>query len=229
MPSFFSRRGTVLFLFQCLRNAFFLPILFSLIASGCTSVAPITEESIRATAVWDYARNGINLEVTADAALNRYDDQAHSIVLAVLQLADMETVYQFTDDVIAMQQLLQFGKISSPILQAKRLVIEPDSQTVIRLARIQGAKHVVLVWAYYDVPLQKTTLFFDLPVHIEKSGFISKSYRATAVAANIRLYLGERELISASLSPITSSLPIDHPKNSASKNKIIFLDEVDTP
>ncbi len=180
-------------------------------ASGCTAINKAmggnSEKDALADTSWNYAANGIVLKVSTATDLNRYDNEAHSLVLAVVQTADSIPFYQLLDDVGGLEQVLQGGKPPSGILYVGRYAIEPARQVEIRLDRAQGARQVGLIAAFYGVAPSRTARLFNFPVEVEKSGLVVKDYVVRVSDAALTLKLGADSIESASIAAMPPALP----------------------
>ncbi|KAF0815354.1 hypothetical protein IGB42_00435 [Andreprevotia sp. IGB-42] len=181
------------------------------LTSACTSMNKAmggnSEKDALAATTWDYGPGGIELKVDTDVALNRYDGEAHSLVLAVIQTADAAPFYQLLDNAELLQKTLQGGKPPAGLLQVVRFAIEPDRQAAMRIDRTQGARFVGVVAAFYGIAPSSTAMLFNLPVAVEKSGIVIKDYSASPGVAEVRMKLGPESIASAAIAAVPPELP----------------------
>jgi len=180
-------------------------------ASGCTAINKAmggnSEKDALAETSCNYAEGGIVLKVSTPADLNRYDNEAHSLVVAVLQTADSIPFYQLLDDAGGLEQVLQGGKPPAGVLHVVRYAIEPARQVEIRLDRAQDARQVGVIAAFYGVAPVRTAKLFNFPVKVEKSGMVVKDYVTRVSNAALTLKLGADTIESASIAEMPPVLP----------------------
>ncbi|WP_176216832.1 type VI secretion lipoprotein TssJ [Andreprevotia lacus] len=183
------------------------------LTSGCSSINKAlggnSAKDALAQTSWDYGAGGIVVKADTDAALNRYDGEAHTLVLAVIQTAEAAAFYQLLDNADQLGKLLQGDRPGAGILQVSRYAIEPNRQARIVLDRTQGAKFVGIVAAYYGVAPAGTARLFNLPVEVEKSGIVVKDYSARPGVAELRLKLGPEDIANAAIAAVEPELPKD--------------------
>lgn len=223
-----------------IRSTFYVPVLLSLllsglgiVSSGCTSVNKLfggnsTQDALT-NVKWDYGAGAIQLLIEADSALNHYDGQAHSVVLAIIQSTEAAPFYQLFNTPDTLDMLLETGQLPPGLTQVTRYAIEPGKKTALQLDRAQGAKYVGFIVAYYGVELAKTAKLFNLPVNIDKSGLIIKDYSAGVAPVQIQLKLGPAAVMNATLSAIAPSPPAQGEVPPPSTTEGILLDGLNPP
>lgn len=180
--------------------------------TGCSTVNQAlggnSEKEALMNVKWEYGTGALRLAVDADPALNNYDGQAHSVVLAIVQSADPTAFYQpIETPSAALSTLLETGQPTPGLLQVTRYAIEPGKKTAIQLDRAQGAKYVGIIVAYYGIPLTKTAKLFNIPVTVAKKGIVVKDYNASPAVAEIQLKLGPDSILSTGISPVAPKAP----------------------
>jgi type VI secretion system VasD/TssJ family lipoprotein len=184
--------------------------LYVLLA-GCSSLNSMmggnTEKQALAGVQWNYGNAALRVDVDTDAALNSYDGEAHSVVLALVQAADPGAFYQFLDTPDLVAKVLQGSRPPSTLLQVTRYALEPARKAQIRLDRAQGARYLGIVAAFYDVPVAKGAKLFNLPVAMDSSGLVVRNYSATPAAAVLSLKLGPADIVEAGIKAVPAEEP----------------------
>lgn len=210
-----------------------LTLFFSCtLTTSCSSINSAmggnSEKDALANIVWSYGPNALQLSLDSDAALNTYDGEAHSVVLAVVQSAEPAPFYSQLQTPDTLAKLLQTGQPTPGLLQVTRYAVEPGHQTMVQLDRAQGAKYAGVIVAYYGVPLARTAKLFNLPVTVEKKGIIASYYSAKPAAANIQVKLGAESLINTEITTLPPTLPAKGEAASAPTTGILILNDLNT-
>lgn len=198
---------------------FALSLVF-LLLQGCSSVNSAmggnTQKEAKAEVSWDYARNAIQIELVANADMNSYFNQPHTLVLGVFQLEDSKAFLQMLGDPKTLTAMLASGTPSKDILQMDRFVVTPDKRTILDLDRVQDAKFVGIVAGYYHFDAAEAARLFRIPLNIQTEGLVTTTYKATPANLAVRLFLGRQRIVNAqSLTfdpekkPTVESIPLD--------------------
>ncbi|MGE4368631.1 MAG: type VI secretion system lipoprotein TssJ [Burkholderiaceae bacterium] len=202
-----------------------LLLLFALsgllvVVQGCSTVNSAmggnTQKEAKAEVSWDYGRGAIQIELVANADLNAYFNQAHTVVLGVFQLDDSKTFLKLINDPAALQKALATGDAGKDILHLERFIVNPDKRTILTLDRVQNAKYVGFAAGYYHFDAPSAARLFRIPLNIEKDGLVTTTYKAVPANLALRLYLGRQRIVNAqSLTfdpdkkPDVESIPLD--------------------
>jgi len=172
-----------------------------LVAQGCSSVNSAmggnTEKEAKAEVDWGYQRNGIQLELIAGTDLNAYFDQAHTLVLGVLQLQDSKAFLQLLNDPKTLTGMLASGNAGPDILQMDRYVVSPGKRDILDIDRVQDARFVGIVAGYYKFDPVGASRLFRIPLNVQTRGMISTTHTATPANLALRLQLGRQRIVNA--------------------------------
>lgn len=202
----------------------FLLLCLLVFAQGCSSVNSAlggnTQKEAKAEVSWDYQRNGIQIELIANADLNAYFDQPHTLVLGVLQLEDSKTFLQLLNDPKNLTGILASGNPGSDILHMDRYVVSPGKRDILDIDRVQDAKFVGIVAGYYRFDPPGAARLFRIPLNISTAGLVSTTHKAVPASLALRLQLGRQRITNAqSLTfdpdqqPNVESIPLETPEN----------------
>lgn len=213
------------------RVAILLCLFISFLLQSCGTTQNQTtqnlSEDLRSNINWRYAPQAIMFEAQTNPRLNHYADQAHSIALVIIQVADASVFYRLLSDPARLTNTVQFGSYAEGFLQISRFVLEPDSHLSFALDRIKSAQYIGVVAAYYGVPISNTARLLALPVKVTENGFLSKQYQAQPIRAKVYLQLGENVIENAEIMPMPSDVPFQF-ISGKKLNQLIELDNTDT-
>ena len=122
---------------------------------------------------WIFERRAILLRVQSVAALNRYQDRAHTLLLGIYQLSDPNGFNTMRASKEGLQELLGKERFdaSGGILAAEKRVIRPDRAEVIILDRAEAAQYVGIVAGYFDLIPERVSYLIRIPaVQDDKTG-----------------------------------------------------------
>ncbi len=207
--------------------AILLCLYISFLLQSCSTTQNQTtqnsSEDLRSNINWSYASQAIMFEAQTNPRLNHYADQAHSIALVIIQVADANVFYRLLGDPERLANTVQFGNYAEGFLQISRFVLEPDSHLFFSLDRMKNTQYIGVIAAYYGVPIANTASLLALPVKITENGFWRKQYQAQPMRAKVYLQLGENVIENAEIMP----MPADAPFPAIREKKFNELIELD--
>ncbi len=179
-------------------------MLFCAVAllAGCGTVNSLlggtSEKEAKATIEWNYGRNAITIELRSDPRLNIFDDQPHTLVLGVAQMAEPNGFTALLTDTAAVARLLETGEgKAAGLVQFERFVVEPGKSKTFSLDRAQMAQYYGVVAGYYRLdPLQNSRMF-RIPTAVKSEGWVVKTRIAAPAPQKIRLILGAERVLGA--------------------------------
>jgi type VI secretion system VasD/TssJ family lipoprotein len=156
-------------------------LIFPFIAflSSCSSSPKIIQPP-----EWEYERNAIQLHLTSDPRLNLYQKRAHSLILCVYHLKDLNGFNQLADEKDGLSKLLECSRFDPSVTYSKRLIVQPNQEVKESLDRTEGAKYVGIIAGYYSLRKDNTVRTFQIPVSLFNNPKKLK----------IDLYLGPQEI-----------------------------------
>ena len=128
-----------------------------------------------------YEEDAITLHLKSGENLNLYEDSAHTLLLCVYQLKDPNAFKQLIDEDKGISRLLGCNRFDTGVTGFKRLVIQPDEETVKTMDRAEGTKYIGIVAGYFGMQKEKIFHLQQIPL-----GFITKNPKR----AKINLFLG---------------------------------------
>ncbi len=97
-----------------------------------------------------YKKNGILLDIQAGEDLNTFNDQAHTLVLVVYQLADPNVYNQMVEEPEGVAKLLEAGAFDASVLSRRRIVVQPSDTKKLHLDRAAGVRYIGVVAGYFS-------------------------------------------------------------------------------
>lgn len=169
----------------------YIKILFLwLIAVGVYSCASLP----LAPPEWRYEKEAIQLHLKADFQLNLHEGTPHTLLICVYQLRNPNTFNQLAGDNNGLYKLLECGLFDSSVAGSERLIVHPGQDLTFRLNRAEGARYIAIVAGYYSLYKERLVRLYDIPVIIEKKGWIKRTKILKPGLLNIELTLGPQQI-----------------------------------
>ncbi len=136
-------------------------VALSLAACSGTSTPPQPD--------WSMAEKGIRLTFRADSQVNFYDDQPHTVTVAVYQLAEPAAFNQLLTFPSGIQQVLIGGKDLPASLAADHFYLQPGENIEKVYDRAEGAKWVVVAAGFFAATPQKSAVLEKIEFEEQRS------------------------------------------------------------
>ena len=170
-----------------IRSFAVVSIIFSMLLGACAS-QPLPPPK------WTYEKDAIEIHIKADPKLNLDDGVPHTLVVCLYQLKDPNAFNQLADDNDGIYKLLECGLFDSGVAASKRIIVYPGKDQTVTLDRAEGAKYVAVVAGYYVLQRARMIRMFDVPVVIEKKGFLKTTKMSKPGLLKIDLQLGPSQI-----------------------------------
>lgn len=141
-----------------------------------------------------YEEGAIKIHVKADFQLNLSEGRSHSLMLCIYQLKDPNAFNHLAGDQAGLSQLLKCTLFDADTVGAERLIIQPGQDIVFNLNRAQGARYVSVVAGYYLIQKERIIRLHEIPVVVEKKGFIKRSKQQKLDTLEVELKLGPQQI-----------------------------------
>lgn len=169
--------------------------------AGCAAANSLMGGNSRKDAVaeiaWDFAENAVLIEIEADARLNEYGGEAHTLLLGIYQMEDAAAFYKLAADTSLLAKALESGKAGDGFVQFVRYVVTPGQRTIMTVDRAQKARFVGIAAGYYQMDAAKSTRLFQVPLTVASDGLVAKTYKAAPALLALRLNLGADGVVNA--------------------------------
>lgn len=163
--------------------------LLSLVISGCAS-SPSPPK-------WIFQREAIDVHITADPQLNLKDGTPHTLLLCVYQLQNPVPFDRLAADTAGLYRLLECELFDASVATSSRMFVHPGEDQHRVFDRAEGARHVAVVAGYYTIEQERIVKLFDIPVDIERSGFLWRKKEKKPQRTEIQIILGPKQILSA--------------------------------
>ena len=143
---------------------------------------------------WTYEKAGIVVDMKADPKLNFDEGVPHTLLVCIYQLKDPNTFNQLSEDTDGIYKLLECSLFDSSVATAKRIIVRPGQDVKETLDRAEGAKYVAVVAGYYTLEKPRMIRLYDVPVVVEKKGFIKTTKVSKPDTLKIDIQLGPSQI-----------------------------------
>lgn len=109
-----------------------------------------------------YKPGGVVVSYSTDKQLNLYDSSAHSVMLIVYQLDNINAFHQLTKNSSGVQKLLNASKFDNSVLGFDTIFVNPNESSVVNLDRLQNAQWVGVVAGFYNLNAGQVTQEFEI-------------------------------------------------------------------
>ena len=144
---------------------------------------------------YTYGKGQIQLDLKADAQLNLYEGSPHTLLLCIYQLKDPNAFNQLTGDEDGLYKLLECSNFDPSVTNTKRLIVRPGQTTTVQLDRAEGTKYVGMAAGYSVVRKKNMIRLFEIPVVVEKKGFISTTKTQKPGPLHLKILLGAKQIM----------------------------------
>jgi type VI secretion system VasD/TssJ family lipoprotein len=154
--------------------------------------SPVTEGAVPNRV---FGPKAIQIQYKAAANLNYYENNAHTILLAVYQLNGLNAFNQQLKTAEGMEKLLQAERFDNSVTGVDQFIVEPGEDKMLVLDRYENSQTIAVVAGYYNLQPGQVSRTFDIPAVTEKRGIYG--FRSTVSWVDplyIRLFLGPNSI-----------------------------------
>lgn len=158
--------------------------------SGTDKAASTPSQSVRS-----FDPQGIRIQYTADKLLNVFENEPHTLILAVYQLDNINVFNDLIKNRDGLEKLLQIQRFDASAVGMDKIIVQPGQEKTVVLNRVENAKWIGIVAGYYNLEISQVTRLFNIPVITEKKGIYGFRTTETRVGQmTIKLLLGPSAL-----------------------------------
>ncbi|MBF0219437.1 MAG: type VI secretion lipoprotein TssJ [Gammaproteobacteria bacterium] len=112
--------------------------------------------------LWVYEEKAITLRLTAAELMNYYDGQPHTLYVGLFQIKSPADFKKIALTKTGMQELLssqggpESGDAAASVLYSERLLLQPATDKVVVLDRVDQARYLAIIAGYADLNDKKT-------------------------------------------------------------------------
>jgi len=172
---------------------FMVVMTLSLLGCSSTKIDPKAEALSKTN--YTYDKNGVKLFVRSSKNLNLVNSKQYTLALTIVQVNSLKAATTLLKKEDVLNDLVIGKTVSdSSIIATDRLIISPEANEWVRLMRRTDTQAIVIFASYYDAMLEKKVRQFAIPVEIDSSGYIFKTYTANVVPLQLIVDLADTSI-----------------------------------
>ncbi|MGD9947343.1 MAG: type VI secretion system lipoprotein TssJ [Desulfobulbus sp.] len=113
---------------------------------------------------WTFAAKAIEIRFTADAGLNYYDGESHTLAVAVYQMSDPTVYLSYGANRDKLTEIMAAHRFDPSVTSFNQLFLQPGEERVVRIDRAENSRFVGVVAGYFQSDPDQTTRLFEVPV-----------------------------------------------------------------
>ncbi len=135
--------------------------------AASTPAGPMTEGKVPARG---FCPKGIHIQYASTDDLNLYENNAHTVLLAVYQLSSLNAYNALAKTPEGLLRLLQAERFDPSVVGTDRFFVEPHEKKILAIDRAENAQYVAVVAGYYDLQPGQVDRVFEIPVIVQLKG-----------------------------------------------------------
>jgi hypothetical protein len=172
---------------------FMVVMTLSLLGCSSTKIDPKAEALSKTN--YTYDKNGVKLFVRSSKNLNLVNSKQYTLALTIVQVNSLKAATTLLKKEDVLNDLVIGKTVTDPsIIATDRLIISPEANEWVRLMRRTDTQAIVIFASYYDSMLEKKVRQFAIPVEIDSSGYIFKTYTANVVPLQLIVDLADTSI-----------------------------------
>lgn len=165
--------------------------LTSCASKADTNTATVTPEK----SIWSFDPLGVYIQYSADKLLNMYENEPHTLIMAVYQLDNINVFNDLIKNRDGLEKLLQVQRFDTSAVGMDKIIIQPGQEKTVVLNRAENARWIGIVAGYYNLESGQVSRLFNIPVITEKKGIYGFRTTETRIGKmTIKLLLGPSAL-----------------------------------
>jgi type VI secretion system VasD/TssJ family lipoprotein len=133
-------------------------MIFTVVNTSCTHLFSNSKPE------WEYEKSAIELNIHSDPRLNLLQEKAHSLIVCIYHLRDLNGFNQLMDEKDGLSKLLECGRFDPSVTYARRIVVQPNQSMKETMDRTEGAKYVGIAAGYYELEKGNAVRSFQIPL-----------------------------------------------------------------
>lgn len=154
-------------------------VMLCVVALVCVGCAGKSKE------VPPYVKDAIAINIAAVPDLNFFNNQSHTLVLAVYELSDPNMFKQMLESSEGVAQLLEGKQFDATVLSRRRAVVQPGETSSFIMDQVEGARYFAVVAGFYA--MQGPSNFSRLYAIDLKGGFFWAGGGGPQMLVDLRL------------------------------------------
>jgi hypothetical protein len=170
-------------------------VVMTLSLLGCSSTKIDPKAEALSKTNYSYEKNGVKLFVRSSKNLNLVNSKQYTLALTIVQVNSLKAATTLLKKEDVLNDLVIGKTVTDPsIIATDRLIISPEANEWVRLMRRTDTQAIVIFASYYDAMLEKKVRQFAIPVEIDSSGYIFKTYTANVVPLQLIVDLADTSI-----------------------------------
>jgi hypothetical protein len=170
-------------------------VVMTLSLLGCSSTKIDPKAEALSKTNYTYDKNGVKLFVRSSKNLNLVNSKQYTLALTIVQVNSLKAATTLLKKEDVLNDLVIGKTVTDPsIIATDRLIISPEANEWVRLMRRTDTQAIVIFASYYDAMLEKKVRQFAIPVEIDSSGYIFKTYTANVVPLQLIVDLADTSI-----------------------------------
>lgn len=136
---------------------------------------------------WTFAAKAIEISFKADATLNSYDDEPHTLAVAVYQMSDPSVYLSYGVNREKLTEIMEAHRFDPSVTSFDQFFFQPGEERVIRIDRAENSRFVGIVAGYFQSDPDQVTRLFEVPVLVTPG---KQEVLASPGPLNINIFAG---------------------------------------
>jgi type VI secretion system VasD/TssJ family lipoprotein len=136
---------------------------------------------------WTFAAKAIEIRFKADATLNYYDDEPHTLAVAVYQMSDPSVYLSYGVNREKLTEIMEAHRFDPSVTSFDQFFFQPGEERVIRIDRAENSRFVGIVAGYFQSDPDQVTRLFEVPVQVTPG---KQEVLASPGTLNINIFAG---------------------------------------
>jgi len=137
---------------------FLAGLVLSVGLGACAGRGPV-----RVDCDYGYQKDAIVIDLEASPDLNRFNNQAHTVVLVFHALSDPNSFNQLLESSEGIGRLLEGKRFDPSALSTRQIVVQPGESKQLVMDRVQGTRYVGVVAGFYNQQAQSFSRLYPIP------------------------------------------------------------------
>lgn len=140
---------------------------------------------------WTFAAKAIEIRFKADATLNYYDNEAHTLAVAVYQMSDPSVYLSYGANREKLTEIMEAHRFDPSVTSFDQFFFQPGEERVIRIDRAENSRFVGIVAGYFQFDPDQVTRLFEVPVVVTPG---TQEVLAVPGTLNINIFAGRNRI-----------------------------------
>jgi hypothetical protein len=136
--------------------------------------------------------SGIKLIIRSSNNLNFVNDIPHTLAIAVMQTNSPKSAQTLSQSQDQLNNLLSGKSSANPaIISVDRFIVSPNANNEVTIARRAEVQALVIYAGFFSSPLEQIVRIFQIPIEVDSSGMVIKTYSASPMPVSLLLDLSD--------------------------------------